>query len=167
VKTINIFFTPRPVSDLSILKSEQYAGKWQSCATLELTRGATRASANLAHSVPAANLKVEFTEFYERPGEGTRATDGSLLVHCPRCTRVVTNAHGLCGGCGEAAYQCRKCRHINYDRLDACKCFCWFRIAISFTRFSLTFFAFRSSKSSVLSVATAQMVHFLWKLTQE
>jgi hypothetical protein len=35
---------------------------------------------------------------------------------------VVTNAHGVCGNCGEVAFQCRKCRHINYDRLDAFLC---------------------------------------------
>lgn len=65
-------------------------------------------------------------------------------------TRVVTNAHGVCGNCGEVCFQCRKvrtrgaawllgllprlsaltrancgdaqCRHINYDRLDAFLC---------------------------------------------
>ena len=35
---------------------------------------------------------------------------------------MVTNAHGVCGNCGEVAFQCRKCRHINYDRLDAFLC---------------------------------------------
>ena len=34
----------------------------------------------------------------------------------------MTNAHGVCGHCGEVAFQCRKCRHINYDRLDAFLC---------------------------------------------
>ena len=29
---------------------------------------------------------------------------------------------GVCGNCGEVAFQCRKCRHINYDRLDAFLC---------------------------------------------
>ena len=28
----------------------------------------------------------------------------------------------MCGNCGEVAFQCRKCRHINYDRLDAFLC---------------------------------------------
>jgi hypothetical protein len=39
----------------------------------------------------------------------------------PRCTRQV-HAHGVCGNCGEVAFQCRKCRHINYDSLDAFLC---------------------------------------------
>lgn len=98
VKTVTVYFSPRNVTDVAALKSEDYVSKWQRCATLSLARGASRASASLAHPVVAANLKIEFTEFYERPG-GSKASDGSMLVHCPRCTRVVTNAHGVCGNC--------------------------------------------------------------------
>lgn len=122
VKTIKVFFSPRPVAVVAELKADQYSTKWQLCAVLSLSRGATRASASLAFPVVAANIKFEFSEFYERPGEKERAGDGSMVVHCPRCTRVVTNAHGVCGNCGEVAFQCRKCRHINYDRLDAFLC---------------------------------------------
>jgi E3 ubiquitin-protein ligase UBR4 len=37
-------------------------------------------------------------------------------------TAVVTNAHGVCGNCGEVAFQYRKCRDINYDRPDGFLC---------------------------------------------
>ena len=121
VKTIAVYFSPRPVTDPNVLKSEEYADAWQRCATISLSRGATRASCSLTPPVIAANLRIEYLDFYERPG-GSRAADGSLLLHCPRCTRVVNNAHGVCGHCGEVAFQCRKCRHINYDRLDAFLC---------------------------------------------
>jgi hypothetical protein len=86
VKTIHIYFSPRPVGDVSTLKSEDYVPKWQKCATINLSRGASRANATLAQPVVAANLKIEYAEFYERPG-GSKASDGSMLVHCPRCTR--------------------------------------------------------------------------------
>jgi hypothetical protein len=86
VKTISIYFTPRPVSDVSDLKSGEYPGYWQRCATINLPRGASRASASLPQPVVAANLKIEYSDFYERPG-GSKASDGSMLVHCPRCTR--------------------------------------------------------------------------------
>jgi hypothetical protein len=147
-KKVNIYFTPRPISDVSDLKSEQYVSKWQRCATLNLSRAATRVSTSLAMSVVAANIKIEFAEFYDRPGEGTRGSDGSLIVLCPRCTCPVSNSHGVCGRCGDAVFQCRKCRHIvswnlflfivsfryhrahnstlspnqNYDRLDGFFC---------------------------------------------
>ncbi|CAB9508930.1 Auxin transport protein BIG [Seminavis robusta] len=133
VKTITVHFTPRPVDDVQVLKSDEYSSKWQRCATLNLTRGASRATCSLAIPVVAANLKIEFTDFYERPG-GSKAADGSFLVHCPRCTRVVNNAHGVCGNCGEVAFQCRKCRHINYDQLQSFLCVeCGFCSAGSFS----------------------------------
>jgi len=121
VKLVNVYYSSRPALDAAELKSVDYASHWQKCLTIPVPRGAARATATISHPVVAANLKIEFMEFYERPG-GSKASDGSLLVHCPRCTRVVTNAHGVCGNCGEVASQCRKCRHINYDRLDAFLC---------------------------------------------
>jgi hypothetical protein len=135
VKTITIFYAPRPVSDVNNLKSDGFL--WQKCATIKLNRGATKATVSLKQPIVAANIKVEYTDFYERPG-GTKASDGSFIVYCPRCTRTVTNAHGVCGHCGEVAFQCRKCRHINYDRLDAFLCVeCGFCAAGSFS-FELT-----------------------------
>ena len=121
VKTVAIFFTPRQVNDAAELKSEEYSGTWQLCGNLSLSRGATRISYALPASVVAANLRFEYKQFFERPG-GSRTADGSPILHCPRCTRVVTNAHGVCGHCGEVAFQCRKCRHINYDRFDSFLC---------------------------------------------
>mmetsp|Transcript_16649 Transcript_16649/g.19200 ORF Transcript_16649/g.19200 Transcript_16649/m.19200 type:complete len:2254 (-) Transcript_16649:59-6820(-) len=116
VKNINIYITSRPLS--SPLKSNQYLSKWEKIATLSISRGAVRANASLSQPIVAANFRVEFTEFYERPGD----KDKEGILHCPRCTRPVTNAHGVCVTCGEVAFQCRKCRHINYDRLDAFLC---------------------------------------------
>lgn len=133
VKTIAVYFSPRQVSDANELKSEGYADSWQQCATIPLQRGATRASVAISPPIIAANLRIEYLDFYERPG-GSRAEDGSLLLHCPRCTRVVSNAHGVCGHCGEVAFQCRKCRHINYLRLDAFLCVeCGYCSAASFS----------------------------------
>ena len=135
VKTITIFHSSRPISDVNTLKTEGFV--WQKCATIKLSRGATKATASLKQPIVAANIKIEYTEFYERPG-GSKSADGSFIVYCPRCTRTVTNAHGVCGHCGEVAFQCRKCRHINYDRLDAFLCVeCGFCAAGSFS-FELT-----------------------------
>ena len=117
VKTVSVFFTTRPLSDS--LKSDHYASKWQKIATLNLARGGSRASVSLPQPIVAANIRIEFTDFYDRPGDKDK---GSMVLHCPRCTRPVTNAHGVCVTCGEVAFQCRKCRHINYDRLDAFLC---------------------------------------------
>jgi hypothetical protein len=86
VKTVSVYSSSRSASDAAELKADDYAFQWQKCATLTLPRGATRANVNFSYPVVAANLKIEYTDFYERPG-GSKASDGSLLVHCPRCTR--------------------------------------------------------------------------------
>jgi hypothetical protein len=122
VKTIIVYFTPRPGNDINDLKDEHYDPLWQKCGTLSLSRGANKASCKLPSGVVAANLKFEYVDFYEKI-TGARTSSGAMVLHCPRCTRVVNNAHGgVCGHCGEVAFQCRKCRHINYDRLDAFLC---------------------------------------------
>lgn len=86
VKTITVYYTPRPSGDATDLRGGEYDNQWQRCAVLRLPRGASRASASLPHLLVVSNLRFEFSEFYERPG-GSKSTDGTLLVHCPRCTR--------------------------------------------------------------------------------
>lgn len=110
VKNIGVYFSPRPVGEVSTLKSEKY-NSWQRCGTLSLTRHATTATFKLKTPVVAANLKFTYEDFFEKAGSASnRASDGSFVLHCPRCTRQVNNAHGVCGNCGEVAFQCRKCR---------------------------------------------------------
>lgn len=121
VKTIVVSFTPRQVAEVNELKSSDYEQLWQECATLNITKGATHASCILPIAVTAANLKFEYRDFYDRVG-GSRAADGSFVLFCPRCSRPVNNAHGVCGSCGECLFQCRRCRHIQYDRPDAFLC---------------------------------------------
>jgi len=121
VKSIAILFNSRPVHDITHLKEEGFSHLWQRCGTFTLTRGASKVSFMLETPIVASYLKFEFLEFHEKGG-GFQSSEGSALLHCPRCTRVVNNAHGVCGHCGEVAFQCRKCRHINYDRLDAFFC---------------------------------------------
>lgn len=43
------------------------------------------------------------------------------LMSCPRCNKAVEDKYGICT-CGENAYQCLKCRNINYENLDAFLC---------------------------------------------
>lgn len=124
VKSVEIYFSPRQVNDVSELKEDNYIPLWQKCGTLWLGRGMTKGSCKLALPTVAANLKFEYSEFY--PGGATIKTDdGAMILTCPRCARVVNNVAGVCGHCGEVAFQCRKCRHINYDRLDAFLCVEW------------------------------------------
>lgn len=122
VKNIAIFFSPKPVADFHCLSESQYDPFWQMLGTITLAKGSKSASLNLPYPVVAANLKFEFIEFHDKISE-QKTAGGAMILHCPRCARVVNNAHGgVCANCGEVAFQCRKCRHINYDRLDAFLC---------------------------------------------
>lgn len=137
VKTIKVYFTPRPVKEVGILKSTEYSVKWQHCGTFHLNRGCSTASIDLEMPVIAANLMVEYCDFYDRPGAMSKSSDAKT-ISCPRCSGEVNVAHGVCSSCGEAAFQCRKCRHINYDRLDAFLCVeCGYSASASF-HFELT-----------------------------
>lgn len=110
VKNVGVYFSPRPVADVSMLKNDKY-NHWQRCGTLSLARHATTATLKLKVPVVAANLKIKYEDFYnDKTGGSTRASDGTFVLMCPRCTRQVNNAHGVCGNCGEVAFQCRKCR---------------------------------------------------------
>jgi hypothetical protein len=121
VKTIVISITPRQVSKVNDLKSSDYSHAWQKCAVITLARGAKRGSCSLPVAVTAANLKIEYFDFYDR-SQGIKNDDGSFVLFCPRCSRQVNNAHGVCGSCGECVFQCRRCRQIHYDRPDAFLC---------------------------------------------
>ena len=138
VKTVVIYFSPRPILDVAMLKSAEFTPLWQECGRIPLEKGAARASLILEKSVLAANIRIEYAEFYERTGS-TKSSDGSFVLHCPRCNRAVNNAHGVCGNCGEVALQCRKCRKINYDRLDGFLCIeCGYCSSVSSFAFELT-----------------------------
>ncbi|KAJ1632104.1 hypothetical protein T492DRAFT_838679 [Pavlovales sp. CCMP2436] len=50
------------------------------------------------------------------------AAGGAERLLCPRCSRAVSDRHGICRHCGDNAYQCRQCRNINFDQLDAFLC---------------------------------------------
>ena len=70
---------------------------------------------DFALPIAALNLRFEYVEAAQASGMRER------LV-CPRCNRPVTNKHGTCDNCRENAYQCRQCRNINYEQLDAFLC---------------------------------------------
>lgn len=89
VKNIGVYFSPRPVNDVNMLKSDKYANLWQKCGTLSLARHATTATLKLKSPVVAANLKFTYQDFYEKVGGGCRASDGSFILNCPRVRTLI------------------------------------------------------------------------------
>ncbi|CAN0001413.1 unnamed protein product, partial [Phaeothamnion confervicola] len=128
VKRINVWYHVRAVASLAELKMPENVAKWRRAASVVVPRERSVAQIDLPLPLVAANLMFEFAEFHADPasaagggGSGGGSKAGATL-HCPRCGRPVTDMHGVCRQCGEVAFQCRQCRHINYESLDAFLC---------------------------------------------
>ncbi|KAH8091113.1 hypothetical protein JL720_5996 [Aureococcus anophagefferens] len=136
VRRLRVWYVAREVDSIGELAVPANWPKWSVAATARLTRGQTSVKIPLPAPLVAANLLFEYEDFYPQrttpgggaPRGGDRGRAGAsgsrsgACLHCPRCGRAVTDAHGVCQHCGEVAFQCRQCRHINYERLDAFLC---------------------------------------------
>ena len=113
VKKIELYYNNKPVPDIMQLKGKW--NLWKRFATLELAPDQHEASVDLAIPIVATNLLIDFSAFHEQAPVAQR-------MLCPRCNRPVTDRHGVCRHCRENAFQCRLCRNINYENLDAFLC---------------------------------------------
>jgi hypothetical protein len=115
VKTINLFYNNKPVQEITQLKGKW--SLWKKFASLELAADEMEATVDLAIPIVATNIMIEFAAFHE-----LAAGNLAQRMLCPRCNRPVTDRHGICRHCRENAFQCRLCRNINYENLDAFLC---------------------------------------------
>ncbi|CAN0082774.1 unnamed protein product, partial [Sphacelaria rigidula] len=132
VRTIRLHYHTKPVANLNDLKLPENVAKWRLAGTVEVPRDKTSVQLDLAIPLSCANIMIEFADFHPDParaddaaggGSGGRRGHGSGgALHCPRCGRPVTDMHGVCRQCGEVAFQCCQCRHINYESLEAFLC---------------------------------------------
>ncbi len=137
VKTINIYHHAPAVSSINELRLPNNAHKWQRCAILCLGPDETSATVELPLPLQTCALMFEFASFHqdvppqggrggsrckESIGAGRNGGIGWGTILCPRCGCTVIDHHGVCQQCGEVAFQCKQCRHINYEHLDAFLC---------------------------------------------
>ncbi|KAI5665767.1 hypothetical protein M9H77_15620 [Catharanthus roseus] len=115
VKVLNLFYNNRPVADLSELKNNWLL--WKRAKTCHLAFNQTELKVDFPIPITACNFMIELDSFYEN----LQALSLEPL-QCPRCSRPVTDKHGICSNCRENAYQCRQCRNINYENLDSFLC---------------------------------------------
>ena len=115
VRRLSLYRAFVPGVSVSRLKADRSA--WQRIATCTLAPGANEAVVDLPHPLTCSALVVEFTGFHIDPHAKSQE-----MTQCPRCSRPVTDRHGVCGHCRENAHQCRHCRNINYEHLDAFIC---------------------------------------------
>ncbi|KAA8547874.1 hypothetical protein F0562_004303 [Nyssa sinensis] len=115
VKVLNLYYNNRPVADLSELKNNW--SLWKRAKICHLAFNQTELKVDFPIPITACNFMIELDSFYEN----LQALSLEPL-QCPRCSRPVTDKHGICGNCHENAYQCRQCRNINYENLDSFLC---------------------------------------------
>ncbi|KAK7340712.1 hypothetical protein VNO77_21422 [Canavalia gladiata] len=115
VKVLNLYYNNRPVTDLSELKNNW--SLWKRAKSCHLAFNQTELKVEFPIPITACNFMIELDSFYEN----LQALSLEPL-QCPRCSRPVTDRHGICGNCHENAYQCRQCRNINYENLDSFLC---------------------------------------------
>lgn len=143
-KKIAVFYSTRSVSDAAELKNPEHP--WKNLKALTLGPNSSESIVHLTVPVAIANIKLEFIEFHKfaeisavvpvsdnqgtgsssvTESNGSRRSGGIRSgenLQCPRCSRSVTDRHGICRNCHENAYQCRQCRNINYENLDGFLC---------------------------------------------
>lgn len=148
VKKIDVYYSPRIVSDSAELKSANHP--WRHFSVISLSPSQLESKVELAVPIATANLRFLFSEFYgpddTSSGSGTdrdavdrspsnsnddaprsaetssRGIPNAENLQCPRCSRSVTDRYGICRNCHENAFQCRQCRNINYENLDGFLC---------------------------------------------
>jgi len=113
VSQINIYANNKPVTDVGELKNKWDA--WKRVKTMHVPPAQTELRFDFSIPIVASNFLIEYAAFHE---QGVQAEK----LQCPRCSRTVTDKHGICKHCGDNAYQCRHCRNINYEKLDAFLC---------------------------------------------
>lgn len=115
VKVLNLYYNNRPVVDLSELKNNW--SLWKRAKSCHLAFNQTELKVEFAIPITACNFMIELDSFYENLQASSLES-----LQCPRCSRSVTDKHGICSNCHENAYQCRQCRNINYENLDSFLC---------------------------------------------
>lgn len=115
VKVLNLYYNNRPVADLSELKNNR--SLWKRAKSCHLSFNQTELKIEFPIPITACNFMIELDSFYENLQASSLES-----LQCPRCSRSVTDKHGICSNCHENAYQCRQCRNINYENLDSFLC---------------------------------------------
>lgn len=131
VKVMNVYYNQKSVQ--AVIELRNRTTKWIKVKRVKLESGQTEVKMEFPLPILACNLKIEYSEFYEN----VQASPENL--QCPRCSTNVPANPGVCGNCGENAFQCHKCRAINYDEKDPFLCHnCGF---CKFAKFDYSLFA--------------------------
>lgn len=111
IKKVSLYYSAKSVESVDL---KLHPELWRKCAMVTVAENETVINLSLAVPVVTSSLIVEFEEVVDHRG--------SSQLHCPRCTVPVRTHSGVCESCGENAFQCAKCRAINYVEKEPFLC---------------------------------------------
>ncbi|CAI5437638.1 unnamed protein product [Caenorhabditis angaria] len=112
IKRVTVYYCPKAVE--SVVELKLNPTDWRKCAHATVSPNDTQINLSLAVPVITSSLIVEYSELHENQQNNQ--------VQCPRCSIIVRSHSGVCENCGENAYQCIKCRAINYVEKEPFLC---------------------------------------------
>ncbi|KAA8491130.1 putative E3 ubiquitin-protein ligase [Porphyridium purpureum] len=133
VERVRVYYSPALVQEGSALKRADF--KWEYAGDAVPVRSSisgsgstTSRSGSGQNGLGGHELLVSFPTPLDAGClrlelvENDAARMGAQPLQCPRCSRPVTHRYGVCATCRDNAHQCRQCRNINYENLDALLC---------------------------------------------
>eukprot|EP01133_Synstelium_polycarpum_P011499 gene11499-13413_t len=115
IKTINLYYNNKNISDIGELKGK--FAQWKKLKQVHFTPGQVEKTIRFQVPIAATNFMIEYFDFHDNA-----AALATEKLQCPRCSRTVADRHGICKHCHENAFQCKQCRNINYENLEAFLC---------------------------------------------
>eukprot|EP01059_Diplonema_ambulator_P026762 TRINITY_DN4419_c0_g1_i1.p1 TRINITY_DN4419_c0_g1~~TRINITY_DN4419_c0_g1_i1.p1 ORF type:complete len:4765 (+),score=1100.59 TRINITY_DN4419_c0_g1_i1:2077-14295(+) len=117
-KVVEVWHSSQYSPDARAVRDPSFQWHLLGRITVDSPSSICRAAVELPLVVTAHALKLHFAEFDCDPSAQQTET-----LTCPSCNQIITDRHGQCLNCEyENAYQCRQCRNINHEQLDAFLC---------------------------------------------
>lgn len=112
-RVVKVFVSTADITEGSMLVTD--APKWRHVADITFAKDTNSASVNLPLHTYATCIKYHITDVWE--------DTSSMSYHCPSCRSEIPDPRsGTCPRCGDNCYQCKNCRHIDYNALHSLIC---------------------------------------------
>uniref|UniRef100_A0A1I7UEM6 E3_UbLigase_R4 domain-containing protein n=1 Tax=Caenorhabditis tropicalis TaxID=1561998 RepID=A0A1I7UEM6_9PELO len=111
IKKVSLYYSAKSVESVEL---KLHPELWRKCAVVNVADNETTINLSLAVPVVTSSLIIDFEEVSDQRGTNQ--------LHCPRCSGTVRTHGGVCESCGENAFQCMKCRAINYVEKEPFLC---------------------------------------------
>nr|ACI48997.1 hypothetical protein Cbre_JD01.004 [Caenorhabditis brenneri] len=111
IRKVSLYYSAKSLESVEL---KLHPELWRKCASVSVAENETSINLSLAVPVVTSCLIIDFEEVQDKRSGGQ--------LHCPRCSGPVRTHSGVCDSCGENAFQCVKCRSINYVEKEPFLC---------------------------------------------